>query len=124
MTPLTELVLDGIEPTVNLSLILATLWIINNDFAKYTASAVNLGQYSVNERNRLYHNDLINEILKRAMTTPHTRFFTESETKETSDNEELDINKIESETSKRELIRNYFSRDRVICFLDSLTSYE
>lgn len=124
MTLLTELVSDSIEPTTNLSLILATLWIINNDFAKYTASAVYIRQYAINEKNRLYHNDLINEVLKRAMSTPHTKFFTESETKDNSDNDDFNLDEIESGLDKQELIRNYFSRDRIICFLDSFVSYE
>ncbi|XP_065365313.1 uncharacterized protein LOC135958336 [Calliphora vicina] len=113
MTKLTEIVLDATEPTFNLSLILATLWIINNDFAKYTTSAIPIGQYAINQRNRLYHNDLINDIIKRAMITPRIKLYTEGEV-------EVKILDKKVENDDRKANNN---RERSIWFLDSFTSY-
>ncbi|XP_065365315.1 uncharacterized protein LOC135958339 [Calliphora vicina] len=113
MTKLTEIVLDATEPTFNLSLILATLWIINNDFAKYTTSAMTIGQYAINQRNRLYHNDLINEIIKRAMITPRIKLYSEGEVLEKVLHKE-----VENDDRKAT-----YNREKSIWFLDSFTSY-
>lgn len=115
MTNLTEIVLEATEPTFNLSLILATLWIINNDFAKFTTSALTIGQYAINQRNRLYHNDLINEIIRRAMIKPGIKIFIEGEIQK-----EILHEDDEEEVEER---GDSVSREKCIWFLDSMISY-
>ncbi|KAI8124066.1 Ionotropic receptor 21a [Lucilia cuprina] len=121
MTKLTEIVLDSVEPTVNLSLILAALWIINNDFAKYTISAVTIGQYAINQRNRLYHNDLINDIIKRAMISPGIKLYTEGELQEKAWEKEDNVNDY---AFKNPYVKANVHREKSIWFLDSFTSYK
>lgn len=118
MTKLIDLVLDSTQPTANLSLILAVLWIINNDFAKYTTSALTMGQYSISRENQLYHNDLINEIFKRSMVTPGIKFFIEGEELEI-----VDESLLNEEETDEEFMRKYANREKSIWFLDSMTSY-
>ncbi|KAM7349336.1 uncharacterized protein ACRADG_008333 [Cochliomyia hominivorax] len=122
MTKLMEIALEASQPTFNLSLILATLWIINNDFAKYTTSALTIGQYAINQRSRLYHNDLINEIIKRAMITPGIKLYTESEIQENVSDETIEKN-FNAEEMKRKSGSKYLDREKSIWFLDSITSY-
>ncbi|KAM7348599.1 uncharacterized protein ACRADG_007876 [Cochliomyia hominivorax] len=114
MNKLMEIVLEATQPTFNLSLILATLYIINTDYAKY-ATTVTIGEYAINRRNQFFHNYLINEILKRNTITPNIKFYTENEIQEYISDQEMEK---ESDTNQLQL-----HLEDCIWFLDSLTSY-
>ncbi|XP_073832586.1 uncharacterized protein isoform X2 [Musca autumnalis] len=121
MTPLETLTLNTtqISPSV-LPLILATVWMVRNDFAIYTVSAITLGQYACNQQNRNHQNDLIDKVLKDTMN-PHgiTKYFVEGEM---HPYEEFNRTHSEKENLER-FFKYYANRQKSIWFFDSLDAY-
>lgn len=116
-------------PTGNISLIMAIVWIINSDYAKYTTTSLTLGQFSRSEEKKRYHYDLIDEILKRATTykkhntdgTANIKFIIEGET---TDSNGILLNKLFNKFNNDEVFgRDNGNRDKAIWFLDSLESF-
>ncbi|XP_061397721.1 uncharacterized protein LOC133333420, partial [Musca vetustissima] len=120
MSVLLNETLDSIEPTFNLPLIMAIVWIINKDYAIYTTSPVTIGQYAKNWRNRRFQSDLIDEVLRRAQTpSAHITYQVEGEIYPKDTSEE----NMSSEELLERFYKSYANREKSIWFLDSLEAY-
>ncbi|XP_075158056.1 glutamate [NMDA] receptor subunit 1-like [Haematobia irritans] len=106
---------------LNLPLILATVWIVKNDFAVYTVSPITIGHFSTTPANRWIQHELIDEILKRTLNRPHPiiSYMVEGET--------YGFDNVEDFMSEKERQERYFKfytrRQKSIWFIDSLEAY-
>ncbi|XP_075158055.1 uncharacterized protein LOC142231327 [Haematobia irritans] len=116
-----SLIADTNGTRLNLPLILATVWIVKNDFAVYTVSPITIGHFSTSLANRWIQHELIDEILRRTMNSPHPmiNYMVEGET--------YGFDNIEDFMSEEERQKRYFkyytSRQKSIWFIDSLVAY-
>lgn len=99
--------------SLNLPLILATVWIVRNDFDVHTASTVTIGQYAITTHGRQLQNDLIDGVIKGTMSPhPVIMCWVHSEMQIMNDEEKI-----------REFYRSYINRERSIWFLDSMEAF-
>ncbi|XP_073832587.1 uncharacterized protein isoform X3 [Musca autumnalis] len=121
MSSLEKLALNNSQPSpLVLPLILATVWLVKNDFAVYTVSSITIGQYSSSLRSRYIQNELIDRVLRDTMN-PYgiIKYLVEGETRP---HEEVD-NSMSDEESKKRFLKFYSNREKSIWFLDSLMAY-
>ncbi|XP_073832584.1 uncharacterized protein [Musca autumnalis] len=101
------------SPSVNLPLILATVWIVRNDFDVRMASTVTIGQYAMTKHTRQLQNDLIDEVLKGTMNPQAViKCWVESETHSVYDEEKM-----------RQFYYEFIYRERSVWFLDSMEAF-
>ncbi|XP_037932776.1 uncharacterized protein LOC119667545 [Teleopsis dalmanni] len=121
-----ENMIENTNPTGNLSLVLSTVWIIVNSYAKSTTSSISFGQFASNDKSYFYHNDLIEEILKRANQHENgmsIKFFI-------GDGNVYEINDDGNETESNHLLTeeelfmyNFRNKDKGIWLIDSLKAF-
>lgn len=121
MNPLTKVIL-GNQTALNFPLVLATVWIVRNDFAIYTVSPLTIGQYATSVRSREIQNDLIDAILKRTMNPKAViKYLVEGEMYPSYKEDE-------SHMSQEEILERYFKYysniQKSIWFLDSPEAYK
>lgn len=121
MSRLIEITLDNVQPTFNLPMILAIVWVIREDFAVYTISPVTVGQYAISTKSRRYQGDLIDEVMKRAQYPDvNIRYQVEGESYPKDTSEET----MTSEELLERFYTTYSNREKSVWFLDSLEAYK
>uniref|UniRef100_A0A1I8PUX0 Putative ionotropic receptor ligand binding domain-containing protein n=1 Tax=Stomoxys calcitrans TaxID=35570 RepID=A0A1I8PUX0_STOCA len=120
MNTLMEITLNDNQTMANLPLILATVWIMNNDFALQSVSAVTIGQYANSIAAQHQQNGIIDEVLRRTMMAKNQlKYFVEGEMFPFEFSEEF----MSSEELVQRFFKYYANRETCVWFLDSLESY-